>query len=135
MDREVQAVIEHCVAQSHAGAISFGDMVGALATGGVESYYADHRARFTMFYMPDGSTHAVQLRAPATDIAEDFDPTAVQAAVRGAQSGKVKYMEFQALTRAAGCIGYFVWIAGRHVAYQGRRGEVHVEHFPDQDAQ
>jgi uncharacterized protein YbcV (DUF1398 family) len=34
-------------------------------------------------------------------------------------------------TMDAGCVGYTVWIAGRHVAYVGRRGEVHVERFPD----
>jgi hypothetical protein len=39
------------------------------------------------------------------------------------------YPEFKALTQAAGCIGYTVWIAGRHVVYLGRRGESHVERF------
>jgi len=24
-----------------------------------------------------------------------------------------------------------VWIAGRHVTYFGRKGEMHVEHFPN----
>jgi len=28
-------------------------------------------------------------------------------------------------------IGYTVWIAGRHVACLGRRGETHIERFPD----
>ena len=50
--------------------------------------------------------------------------------VRGARSGVAKYPEFPQRTLAAGCVGYIVWIAGRHVQYFGRRGEVHVEHFP-----
>ena len=31
---------------------------------------------------------------------------------------------------AAGCVGYFVQIAGRRVLYFGRRGEIYTELFP-----
>ena len=41
------------------------------------------------------------------------------------------YPEFKRLSMQAGCIGYWVWIAGRHVTYYGRKGETHVEHFPN----
>ena len=34
------------------------------------------------------------------------------------------------LSMLAGCVGYIVWIAGRHVTYFGHRGEQHVEPFP-----
>jgi hypothetical protein len=44
---------------------------------------------------------------------------------------RVMYPEFKRLSQRAGCVGYVVWIAGRHVSYHGRRGEVHVERFPD----
>lgn len=40
------------------------------------------------------------------------------------------YPEFKLLWQRAGCIGYTVWIAERHVNYLGRRGETHVEQFP-----
>jgi hypothetical protein len=30
----------------------------------------------------------------------------------------------------AGCVGYIAWLAGKQVAYFGRRGETHVERFP-----
>ena len=130
MEQAVKNVIDRCAEQSDAGAISFGAVVGELGQAGVESYYADYRAQQTVYYMPDASFHAVPLKGPSTEIADAFDAEAVQAAVRGAQGGKVKYLEFQALTRAAGCVGYFVWIAGRHVVYQGRRGETLVEPFP-----
>jgi uncharacterized protein YbcV (DUF1398 family) len=130
MELAVKNVVERCAEQSHAGAISFDSMVGELMNAGVESYYADYRAKQTVYYMPDGTFHTVQLKGPSTDIAVTFGAAAVQAAVRGAQSGKVKYLEFQELTRAAGCVGYYVWIAGGHVAYQGRCGETHIEHFP-----
>ena len=32
---------------------------------------------------------------------------------------------------SAGCIGYTRWIAGRHVADLGRRGDRHIARFPD----
>ena len=41
------------------------------------------------------------------------------------------YPEFKKLSQAGGCVGYVVWIAGRHVTYVGRKGETHVEKFPD----
>ena len=40
------------------------------------------------------------------------------------------YPEFKVNSQRAGCIGYTVWIDGRHVTYAGRRGETHVERFP-----
>jgi len=63
-------------------------------------------------------------------VAEDFEIEAVRAAIRGAQCGRVMFPEFLRLTRAAGCVGYMAWLAGRHVAYYGRLGQMHVEHFP-----
>jgi uncharacterized protein YbcV (DUF1398 family) len=68
---------------------------------------------------------------PDVEIAQDFDAAAVQAAIRGAQQGVVMYPQFKTLSRQAGCVGYTVWIAGRHVSYYGRKGETHVERFPD----
>ena len=97
---------------------------------GVESYYADYRARCTTYYLPDGASHGVRLLAPHVDIPAAFDASALQTAIRGAQTGVVHYPEFMQLSMAAGCVGYLVWIAGRHVSYFGRKGEVHVEPFP-----
>ena len=64
-------------------------------------------------------------------VADAFDAPGVKAAIRGAQQGVVMYPEFVHLTKQAGCASYVVWIAGRHVTYFGRRGETHVERFPD----
>ena len=63
-------------------------------------------------------------------IGEAFDAAALQEAIRGSQRGEVLYPEFVQRSCAAGCVGYVVWIAGRHVTYFGRRGEQHVERFP-----
>lgn len=130
METGIREVIQTCAAASYAGTRSFGDIVGALMAAGVESYQADYRHRSTTYYLPDGETSAIALKVPGAAIAERFDALALQAAIRGAQRGEVKYPEFLELSIAAGCVGYIVWIAGRHVAYFGRRGEVHVEPFP-----
>jgi len=130
MDATTIAVVEECAHGSHAGTMDFGTVVGKLIAAGIESYHADYRHGDTTYYLPSGATHAVKLAVPGLPVAEAFDARAVEAAVRGAQRGDVKYQEFMRLTMNAGCVGYMVWIAGRHVQYLGRRGETHVEHFP-----
>ena len=115
---------------SHRGARSFGQQVGELMQLGVESYSADYRARCTIYYLHSGAVHSVALPAPSVEIPDALDAAALQAAIRGAQAGVVHYPEFMQLSMAAGCSGYIVWISGKHVSYFGRKGEVHVEHFP-----
>jgi uncharacterized protein YbcV (DUF1398 family) len=123
-------VIEQCAVASQNGTANFGEIVKALMEVGVESYFADYRAENTRYYMPDGQVYNIDLEATGEVIADEFDAAAVKEAIRGAQRGDVKYPEFKKLTQAAGCIGYMVWLVGRHVTYFGRRGETHVEHFP-----
>lgn len=127
---ETQNIIEECVRRSHEGSIAFGEVVEKLMSVGVESYHADYRRNENTHYLPTDETCVVTFAPKHVSIADAFDPAGVREAVRGAQSGVVKYPEFMRLTMAAGCVGYIVWIAGRHVQYFGRRGEVHVEHFP-----
>ena len=124
-------VIEDCARDSYAGTRNFAEIVGALAEVGVESYYADFRAGTTTYYLPSGAAPQVPLNVAPDPIADRFDATAIQAAVRGAQRGEVKYPQFLQLSHRAGCVGYMVWIRGRHVSYFGRRGETHIERFPD----
>lgn len=132
MEAAIRQVIEHCAHSSKAGTMHFGEVVQALVGAGVESYHADYRAQRITYYLPCGETLAVELAGADAPIAEAFDAAAVQAAIRGAQRGEVMYPEFVALSRSAGCVGYVVWLAGRHVSYFGRRGETHVERFPGQ---
>ena len=51
--------------------------------------------------------------------------------MRQSQRNEHAYADFVRKTMAAGCVGYFVHIAGRHAVYFGRKGEQHVERFPD----
>lgn len=133
MNDITQATIERCAQASKDGTAHFGAIVQALTEAGVEAYFADYRSNATTYYLPSGETHAVALAPPATAIAGAFDTTGIQAAIRGAQRGEIMYPEFLQLSRAAGCVGYMVWLAGRHVSYFGRKGEVHVERFPGTD--
>lgn len=130
MDVQTQEIIEACVAGSQAGTRSFGEVVGALVGCGIESYRVDYRQGAATYFLPSEASHTVTFGGHEGAIADGFDHDAVVEAIRGAQSGVVKYPEFVRRTMQAGCVGYVVWIVGRHVVYFGRRGESHVEHFP-----
>lgn len=116
---------------SNEGRIHFGQVIGQLVGAGVESYHVDYRCGRSTYFLPDGEFLELSFGRPAEGIADAFDGDAVRAAIRGAQQGLVMYPAFKTLTQRAGCAGYTVWIAGRHVTYFGRRGETHVERFPD----
>ncbi len=131
MQISIRNTIEQCARQSCEGLISFGQVVGNLMQAGVESYHADYRQPATNYYLPTDENMSLVLDVPEVQISEQFDKVALQDAIRGAQRGEVKYHQFMELSMKAGCIGYFVWIKGRHVSYYGRKGEVHIEPFPD----
>lgn len=125
-----RALIDDAARGSSEGRLHFGQVVALMQQAGVEAYWADYRTRRTTYYLPDGETHSLELAMPDVVIAADFDVGAIQAAIRGAQQGTVAYPEFKRLSCAAGCVGYTVWIAGRHASYYGRKGDTHVERFP-----
>ena len=130
MNDSTRATIQATFDASNQGNIHFGQVIGQLVGAGVESYHVDYRSGRTTYYMPDGSTADFRFEKPKDGIADAFDGGAVRAAILGAQQGRVMYPEFKKLSQQAGCVGYTVWIAGRHVVYLGRRGETHVEQFP-----
>ena len=131
MNENTRAAIQATFEASNLGQIHFGDVIAQLTDVRVESYHVDYRSGRATYYLPDGATCDFGFERPAAPIAEAFDGDAVRAAILGAQQGRVMYPEFKRLSQRAGCVGYTVWIAGRHVAYLGRRGECHVERFPD----
>lgn len=131
MTPKVEQTITECAEASAAGRIHFGEVVATLVGVGVESYLVDYRAGRTTYYFPDGEVLTLETHHPHEAVADAFSVPGVQAAIRGAQQGRVMYPEFVHLTKQAGCASYVVWIAGRQVTYFGRRGETHVERFPD----
>lgn len=131
MNDNTRAIIHEAARGSSEGRLHFGQVIGLLVRAGVESYGVDYRARRSTYVLPNGDTLDMPTPMPDVAIAQDFDAAALQAAIRGAQQGEVMYPEFKKLSRQAGCVGYTVWVAGRHVSYFGRKGETHVERFPD----
>jgi uncharacterized protein YbcV (DUF1398 family) len=116
---------------SNQGILHFGQVIGQLVDAGVESYHVDYRSGRTSYYLPDGSTADFSFERPQHGIADAFDGDALRTAILAAQQGRVMYPEFKPLSQRAGCVASTVWSAGRHVAYVGRRGERHIERFPD----
>ncbi|MGC4060262.1 MAG: DUF1398 family protein [Aquabacterium sp.] len=130
MSENTRAAIQATFDASNKGEIHFGEVIGQLLSVQVESYHVDYRSGRTTYYLPDGTTFDFEFELPQAVIAEAFDGEGVRAAILGAQQGRVMYPEFKVLSQRAGCIGYTVWIVGRHITYVGRRGETHVERFP-----
>jgi len=131
MNASTRAAIQSTFEASNQGSIHFGQVIDQLMGAGVESYHVDYRSGRATYYLPNGSTAVFTFITPQYAIGNTFDGDAVRAAILGAQQGIVMYPEFKTLSQRAGCVAYTVWIAGRHVVYMGRRGETHVERFPD----
>ncbi len=128
MNREV---MHEVLAESQAGKVTFGEVVRRLLEVGVESYFVDLAKGEETFYMPDGETHVEKITLPASTIASDFSSSGIVSAIRAAQADTIRYPEFVKRAAAAGVIGYWVFLTGRNVTYFGRKGELHVERFPD----
>lgn len=130
MHASARQQIESTFQASQQGRLHFGQLIGELVGAGVESYQVDYRAGRISCYLPNGDTLDIGFEQQSA-IPDEFDADAVRAVIRGAQQGQVMYPEFKQLSQQAGCAGYTVWITGRHVTYHGRRGQTHVERFPD----
>lgn len=124
-------ILEHCVAGSLAGTMSFPENVRLLLEEGVEWYSANLVFGMTTHYAADLSHHQIRwtdFETPA--IAERFDADAVLAAIRASQAGQIKYREFLRRIAQAGTVYYTVHLQGRRAGYFGRHGEFHIENFP-----
>lgn len=130
MHQEVTAVMHECARLSDQGKITFPEVVSKLTQAGVERYHTDLCCDEHVYYMPNGETHVEPMDLPSQPIAAEFSDTGVDAAVRAIQRGEIQYMEFLRRIMEAGCVGYFVLLAGRQAQYFGRKGEMHVEKFP-----
>lgn len=126
------AVAEKCRAAAYDGAMSFPDIVAALTGAGFEGYAVDYRRHVNVYYLPDGDSVELTNDPSPGSVAAAFDPQAVTAAVREAQTGApgYSYRGFCAQVKAAGCAGYMVSFSGRRVVYYGRTAETLTELFP-----
>jgi uncharacterized protein YbcV (DUF1398 family) len=129
MDAHVKDVVREMTNASDEERITFPEVVSALAKAGVERYHADLVCSAKTYYMPDGSFETVPCHS--TDApASSFSVAGIEAAVRASQTGKIRYREFCRRVALAGCVGYFVTLAGRRALYYGRTGDSHIEWFP-----
>lgn len=124
-------VIHETLAKSQAGELTFPEVVQRLVEVGVESYFCDLANGAETFYTVDGKTHRETMVLLLRPIAEDFSLADLVAAIRGAQTDTIRYPEFMKRLAAAGVIGYWAFLTGRRVIYFGRKGEMHVEEFPN----
>lgn len=130
MNPEQVKIIERCSQGSLQGTLTFPQIIEHLFNIGAERYHADYSRQEITYYLADGDSLVVATPHPSHKVATEFSASAVEAAVRQSQRNEHTYLEFLQKTMAAGCVGYFVQIAGRRVIYFGRTGEFHVEHFP-----
>jgi uncharacterized protein YbcV (DUF1398 family) len=124
-------VIHETLAKSQAGELIFPEVVRRLLEVGVESYFCDLANGAEVFYMTDGKSHSEKMVLPLMPIAEEFSSSGLIAAIRGAQADTIRYPEFMKRSAAAGVIAYWAFLTGRKVIYFGRKGDIHIEEFPN----
>jgi uncharacterized protein YbcV (DUF1398 family) len=129
--RFIQAA-EKCLRGAEDNTMSFPQIVGTLMQEGFESYSIDYRRAKAIYYRPDGDSVELTTHRLDVPVAEAFNTTAIQAAIREAQQlvPGYTYAGFCRKVMDAGCGGYMVSFSGRRAVYFGRTGEMHVEHFP-----
>lgn len=130
MNTERTQIIQGCAQGALTGELTFPEIVGRLAGIGVERYHADYSRQEISYYFASGESLVVASSHSSHATAVEFSPSAVEAAVRQSQRNEHTYPDFIRKTMAAGCVGYFVQIAGRRAIYFGRNGDMHVEYFP-----
>jgi uncharacterized protein YbcV (DUF1398 family) len=135
MNQERVLTVYVCVRASQTGERTFPEIVQLLAAVGVERYHADYSRLEKTFYFTDGESMVTTIPHERQAIGDEFVASQVEAAVRQSQRNEHTYPDFVRKTIAAGCVGYWVHITGRHAVYVGRKGEKHVERFPGAPAE
>jgi uncharacterized protein YbcV (DUF1398 family) len=129
MNEHARQVMHECTRGSLDGSLTFPEVVSRLAAVGCEQYHADLRRQEKTHYLPNGENHVVPLPLEARTIARTFSADAVVAALRAIQQRQIRYPEFLTRILDAGCVGYYVFLAGKRAIYLGRNGDMHIEHF------
>jgi uncharacterized protein YbcV (DUF1398 family) len=129
-DMNTQVMHEVMVATEE-GRMTFPQVVEKLMGVGVESYLVDFATGYKTCYLASGESYREELTLTLNPVSEQFSAKAIVAAIRGAQADKVRYPEFVQLSTKAGVIGYWVFTTGQKVIYFGRKGEMHIEEFPN----
>jgi uncharacterized protein YbcV (DUF1398 family) len=123
-------VMTEATSRSLQGTITFGEVVMKLLGIGVESYHADLVRMEKTYYMPDGQTHMEKIDYKGPQIAQDFTRSEVAAAIHAIQKKEINYVEFLDRILKAGTTHYTVFLQGKKAIYFGRKGDFHIENFP-----
>jgi uncharacterized protein YbcV (DUF1398 family) len=129
MDARVKHVVREMSAASDEERITFPEVVNALMEVQIERYHADLVTGRKTYYLADGDFEDVEGRK-FDGAALTFSGEGVEKAVRAIQRREIAYRKFCRQIADAGCVGYFVSLAGRRAVYYGRTGDEHVEWFP-----
>ena len=130
MNPSVRDAVLECTRASDEERITFPEVVKKLMDAGIERYHADLMRSEKTYYLPNGQSEVVPSHAVGIVPPQEFSAQGVDDAVRAVQAGKIRYKAFCERVAAAGCVGYFVSIAGKRAVYYGRTGDSHVERFP-----
>jgi uncharacterized protein YbcV (DUF1398 family) len=129
MDAHVKDVVREMSEASDEERITFPEVVKALMEVGIERYHADLVTGRKTYYLADGDFEGVEGNKFG-GTAMTFSAEDVEKAVRAIQRQESAYREFCRQIANAGCVGYFVSLAGRRAVYYGRTGDERVEWFP-----
>ncbi len=129
MNAHMKDVVREMSKASDEERIAFPEVVKALMEVGIERYHADLVAGRKTYYLPNGDFEEVEVHK-VSGAAHTFSAEGVEKAVRAIQRQEIAYREFCRLIGAAGCVGYFVSLAGRSAVYYGRTIDTQVEWFP-----
>lgn len=112
--------------------LSFPEAVNCLSQVGVERYYTDLIRMEKVFYSKHGDSYLERMSIDSMPkIAENFDANKIKDAIKTIQQNSIDYSAFIKRIADAGVANYVVYIDGKHVSYVGRKGECHIEQFPD----
>jgi uncharacterized protein YbcV (DUF1398 family) len=129
MEDHVKEVVHEMSKASDEERITFPEVVNALMEVKIERYHADLVVGRKTYYLSDGDFEETQTHK-AGGAALAFSAEGVEKAVRAIQRQEIAYREFCHRIADAGCVGYFVSLAGRRAVYYGRTGDEYVERFP-----
>ncbi len=126
-----KSIIEKCEKLSSEAKITFPEVVKALLGAGVESYCVDLLKKRNTYYGTNGEVVEVPLSLTQfAPVAETFNADAVRDAIKRSQRQELIFPAFVVEIMKAGTYGYVAYLVGQRVVYLGRKGDMHVEHFP-----
>jgi uncharacterized protein YbcV (DUF1398 family) len=129
MDAHVKNVVREISKASDEERITFPEVVKSLMEVKIERYHADLVIGRKTYFLATGDFEEVEVDKVG-GAAGEFSAEGVEKVVRAIRRKEIGYRKFCRLIADAGCVGYFVSLAGRRAIYYGRAGDEHVEWFP-----